>query len=200
MRKSRFVFVDVDTQFDFMYPEGKLYVPGAEALEPQLKALMAHARRTGIPVVASADAHAPDDPEFMQFPSHCVQGTPGQERIDATRRTDAQIIPNHPVELDLTGVEAVVIEKNVFDLFANPNSDAVFQILSPDMCYVFGVATDFCVLAAVLGLRQRGYPVTVIEDAIKAVTPEGEARALAEMQAAGVRFAKVAQVLQETVA
>lgn len=199
MQKSRFVFVDVDTQFDFMCPQGRLYVPGAEQLEPQLATLMAHARREGIPVVASADAHSPDDPEFAQFPPHCVKGTPGQERIAVTHLAGAQIVPNAPVELDLGAVEALVLEKTVFDLFGNPNSEGVFQTLAPEMCYVFGVATDYCVRAAALGLRQRGYAVTVVEDAVKAVSPEGEVRARAEMQAAGVLFASVEQVVREAV-
>ena len=29
---SRLLFWDVDTQFDFMHPAGKLYVPGAETI------------------------------------------------------------------------------------------------------------------------------------------------------------------------
>lgn len=197
MKKSQFVFVDIDTQRDFIYPEGGLYVPAAETLEPNLALLIGFAREQGIPVVASADAHAPDDPEFSVFPPHCVSGTPGQERVVATHLAEAQVIPNRPVDLDISRSSALVLEKTVFDVFGNPNSEAVFQTLSPEMCYVFGVATDYCVRAAALGLRQRGYAVSVIRDAIKAVTPDGEARSLAEMADAGVRFVDTAEVLKE---
>ncbi|PIQ27072.1 isochorismatase [bacterium (Candidatus Blackallbacteria) CG17_big_fil_post_rev_8_21_14_2_50_48_46] len=193
-----FVFVDIDTQFDFMRPEGGLYVPGAEGLEPGLARLIQHARSHGIPIVASADAHAPDDPEFSQFPPHCVKGTSGQKRVEATRIAEAQILPNTPSDFNPEESQALVLEKTVFDIFGNPNAEAVFQAWAPERCYVFGVATDYCVRAAALGLRQRGYTVTVIEDAIKAVTPEGEARTLEEMRAAGVHFAKLEQVLEET--
>jgi len=61
-------FVDVDTQFDFMDPQGKLYVPGAEKLIPNLQRLTEWACRRSVPIVASADCHPADDPEFGQFP------------------------------------------------------------------------------------------------------------------------------------
>ena len=38
------VFVDVDTQIDFLFPAGALYVPGAEALVPKIAALNRYAR------------------------------------------------------------------------------------------------------------------------------------------------------------
>jgi hypothetical protein len=37
------VFWDVDTQVDFMSPEGKLYVPGAETIAPNLGRLTDYA-------------------------------------------------------------------------------------------------------------------------------------------------------------
>jgi len=46
------IFWDVDTQVDFMEPEGKLYVPGAETIIPNLQALTASAAEHGILVIA----------------------------------------------------------------------------------------------------------------------------------------------------
>ncbi|HEY9842781.1 MAG TPA: cysteine hydrolase family protein, partial [Candidatus Obscuribacterales bacterium] len=109
--KHKTVFVDIDTQFDFMNPEGGLYVPGAESLDGNLRRLLAYAGSHDIPVLASADAHAPDDPEFQVFPPHCVKGTPGQLRVDATADPQAKVIANSPQELDLTGTRSVVLEK-----------------------------------------------------------------------------------------
>ena len=48
------VFVDVDTQRDFLEPDGALAIPGAEAILPNLARLTAFARRQGIPVLATA--------------------------------------------------------------------------------------------------------------------------------------------------
>ena len=78
------VFVDVDTQADFMLPGGRLYVPGAEGLLATLARLRDFAEQHDIPVLASTDAHPTDAREFEQWPPHCVHGTPGQLKIPET--------------------------------------------------------------------------------------------------------------------
>ncbi len=40
------VFFDVDTQIDFLYPAGALYVPGAETIVDRIAALNRFAART----------------------------------------------------------------------------------------------------------------------------------------------------------
>src|SRR5512137_1459018 len=102
--KSLF-FMDVDTQRDFMLPDGALYVPGAERIIPRLRRLFDFARKHGITIVSSADAHTPKDPEFEQFPPHCVQGTAGQRKIDET------LLPR-PVT-----IENRLADRNLLELF-----------------------------------------------------------------------------------
>ena len=75
---------DVDTQVDFMLPEGKLYVPGAEETIPAMERLVAAARAAGVVHVASADDHELTDPELSDapdfldtYPPHCLRGTSG---------------------------------------------------------------------------------------------------------------------------
>lgn len=197
-------FFDVDTQFDFMSARGALYVPGAEALVGAMEALLGAARARGIPVVASMDAHVPDDPEFAIFPPHCIKGTPGAAKIPATRAMrpltvdvgsdfDLRQVPT----LGIAGRD-IVIEKLTYDVFTNPNAERVLARLAIPEWVVFGVATDYCVRAAVLGLRERGYAVTLVTDAIAAVDikPGDGDRALAEMRAAGAAFATTVEVMQ----
>src|SRR5579885_2662099 len=94
MMDGGWVFLDIDTQVDFMLPHGALYVPGAEQIIPNLRALMVYAQEHQIPVLSSADAHAPDDPSFAQWPPHCVVGTEGQRRIPETQLSPSLVIPN----------------------------------------------------------------------------------------------------------
>ena len=86
MLGRRLVFVDIDTQRDFLDPAGALYVPGAQAILGCLERLTNHARTHAIPVLASACAHEPGDAELRQFRPHCMVGTAGQARVDATGR------------------------------------------------------------------------------------------------------------------
>ena len=44
--KNKTAFVDIDTQFDFMDPRGRLYVPGAEYIIDNIKKLFRYAKRT----------------------------------------------------------------------------------------------------------------------------------------------------------
>src|SRR5439155_735708 len=68
---------EVDPQADFMLPDGKLYVPGAEKLLPNIRRLTDAARDGKVFLVSHGCFHTNDDPEFKMFPPHCVQGTPG---------------------------------------------------------------------------------------------------------------------------
>ncbi len=199
MTAQRVAFFDVDTQKDFMEPTGALYVKGAERLTENLAALTAHARAKGIPQVASADAHPPDDPEFKQFPPHCLAGTPGQRKIPETDLGDAPVIPSRTVpagDLDRAArANRALFEKVTFDAFTNPNLEGFLARLGAEEFVVYGVATDYCVRAAVLGLRRLGYPVRLVTDAVAAVAEDTGRKAMAEMLAAGARPVTTREVL-----
>lgn len=197
------VFLDVDTQVDFMTSKGSLYVPGAENIVANLKTLFALARENHIPVLSSADAHPPDDPSFKVWPPHCVIGTPGQRRIPASMLPGAEIIPNRADAFKPPAKWAgqTIIEKTEYDFSTNPNFDRILTSLSssfgPIRFVVFGVATEYCVRSSVLALRHRQIPVVLVVDAIRGITPEGEKKALDEMRAAGVRLVTTAEVCAE---
>src|SRR5881397_1577261 len=87
----RVIFWDVDTQYDFMKADGKLYVPDAEQLIPNLKKLTDYAHGHGICIVASADDHVLNHSEISAhpdwkttFPPHCLRGTLGRRKIPKT--------------------------------------------------------------------------------------------------------------------
>ena len=189
-------FFDVDTQVDFMDPQGKLYVPHAEDIVPRLVQLMSYARERNIPVLSSADAHAPDDPEFKIWPPHCVTGTRGQQHIKETSLPGALTVSMHSGPFVPPGKwpPQIIIEKEVYETSANPNFDAILKALGAHRYVVFGVVTEYCVRADVLALRRRNMPVELVVDAIKAIDEEDGRKAIDEMTAAGAELVTAAEV------
>ena len=172
------VFVDVDTQIDFLFPAGALYVPGAERLLPAIARLNHFAAAQGIPLISTTDAHSEDDPEFRQWPAHCVAGTTGQLKPGET----------------LIGAGQIIVEKQTLDVFGNPDFPGLIERLQADRYVVYGVATDYCVRLAIAGLLATGKPVALVTDAIAAVNPEDGARSVHEFTARGGTLAAVSEV------
>ena len=185
-QSEHLVFVDVDTQADFMLPGGRLYVPQAEEIIPNLGELMLWARARQVPIISTSDAHAPDDSEFAHWPPHCVSGAPGQQHIPETLFPDAVVIENSPDAFHLPRgwVGQIIVEKRVYDFTTNVNIEAILASLARPRFVVFGVATEYCVRSSVLALRKRNLPVAVVRDAIKAISAEQGRKAVEEMVAA----------------
>lgn len=183
------VFVDVDTQLDFLFPAGALYVPGAERIVPAIGCLNRYAAANGIPVVSTADAHTENDPEFKVWPHHCVVGTWGQHKAERTLLPNRVVIPNREVRIELA--PQIIVEKQTVDVFKAPNLARVIERLAADRFVVYGVVTEICVLYAVRGLLQFGKPVTVVTDAVETLAEEQGRQALAEACSAGATLSTV---------
>jgi len=205
----RRVLWDVDTQHDFMLPEGKLYVPGAEEAAPAMARLVAAARAAGVVHVASADDHELNDPEISDepdfrntFPPHCLRGTPGAEKVPETKQSDPfpfSLVPFPPgliPELVEGRRELLLLKKN-FDVFTNPNTDALLAALDPEEIVVFGVATDVCDDAAIQGFLRRGRRVRFVEDAARGLDEERVAACTASWREGGVEFTTADELIAD---
>jgi nicotinamidase/pyrazinamidase len=51
-----------------------------------------------------------------------------------------------------------------------------------------GLVLEYCVLESALGAREEGFEATVIKDATRSLTMEGEKEALKKLRAAGVEI------------
>lgn len=168
---------DTDTQNSFCNKDGSLYVPGAEYVKYNQALLVEKAQYRKILHLATADDHEWCDeeisfsPDFIKtYPPHCMRGTLGAEKIDATKQRDAIAFglypyPKKKVEELLVNTQEVMILKKNFDAFTNPNVEYVLNWAEPDRVFVFGVATDVCVKAAVEGLALRGHQIYIVQDA-----------------------------------
>ncbi len=172
----RTVFVDVDTQLDFLYPAGALYVPGAERIVPAIARLNRYAAAQGIPVLSTADAHAEDDTEFRAWPPHCIAGTVGQHKAAATLLDGRVVVPNTDAAFNLDGASQIVVEKQTLDAFETRTLGRVLKALYADRFVVYGVVTEVCVSHVARGLLALGKSVVVIEDATKELRADEAAR------------------------
>jgi nicotinamidase/pyrazinamidase len=173
-------------------------VPGAEELIPKLKEITEYARQKGYQIMGSVDAHNEDDHELLRndgpFPDHCMKQTFGQKKIREVRPESPFFITtmkeNNLDFLDKYMKGEFFFEKQHYDVFTNENTEPVLKRFGVERAIVYGVATDYCVKAAAVGMANIGIEVYVLTDAISAITPETEKAALEEMKKAGVKFAE----------
>jgi nicotinamidase/pyrazinamidase len=196
------VFWEVDTQADFMLPDGKLYVPGAERLLPNIRKLTDAASRGEVFLVSHGCYHLTDDPEFTTFPPHCIKGTRGAEFVPQALTERVLTIPNEPTAAlphDLSEHQQVLLEKQTLDIFESRHAEKVVERLHPRAEFVvFGVVTEYCVRLAAKGLIERGRRVSVVQDAIETLRAEDGRRTIADLQALGARFITTEQALMLT--
>jgi nicotinamidase/pyrazinamidase len=199
MEARRIVFWEVDTQADFMLPGGKLYVPGAEKIIPNLKSLVDAARQGRVLLVSDACRHTRNDPEFQTFPPHCIRGTPGARIIPEGLAQTFATVPNDSafqLPADILDNQQIVIEKQTLDVFDNPHTKTIVNRLGKHVEYVvFGVVTEYCVRLAAKGLLERGRKVSLVKDAIETLKSEDGRRTLKELEALGANLITTAEAL-----
>jgi len=195
-----YIFWEVDVQADFMLPGGKLYVPGAEKLLPNIRRLTDAARQGQVFLVSHGCFHTPDDPEFKTFPPHCVKGTAGAELVAEALTERVARVPNEAeanLPEDLSRYQQILLEKQTLNIFESSHADALVQRLGSQAEFVvFGVVTEYCVSFAVKGLLERGRRVAVVQDAIETLKPEDGQKTIAELERLGARLTTTDQALR----
>ena len=178
------VHFDIDTQLDFVVPAGALYAPGAEKIVETVAELNHRAPL----VISTMDAHAENDPEFRQWPHHCVAGCLGQRKPASTLLEKRVVVPNRPGEIAIGGARQIIIEKQALDCFTNIHLARILDSLDADHCLVYGVVTEICVKLAAFGLLKTGRKVEIVTSAIRSLDDAAAAATLADFQAAGGRL------------
>jgi nicotinamidase/pyrazinamidase len=199
MLSRNIIFWEVDTQADFMLPGGKLYVPGAEKLLPNVRRLTDAARQGRVFLVSHGCYHPPDDPEFATFAPHCIKGTPGAGVVSEALAERVITVPNDPAAAlpqDLSPYQQILLEKQTLDIFESRHADKLLRRLDRDAEFVvFGVVTEYCVRFAAKGLLERGRRVSVVADAIETLKPEDGKRTISELQTLGASLITTDQAL-----
>jgi nicotinamidase/pyrazinamidase len=156
--KKKTVFWDVDTQFDFMRPEGALYAPGAESIIDRISEIRHFALDHGYSMLADIDWHSQDNPEISDhpdmkttFPPHAMAGTPGAERVGYLGEVPIDYIDIDAVDVGILPKLVqkdqfhIVLRKQSLNVFASPNTHKLVDLVHPRHVVAFGVALDCCV-------------------------------------------------------
>ncbi len=201
MQSRDYILWEVDVQADFILPGGKLYVPGAEKLLPNIRQLTDAARRGEVFLVSHGCFHPANDPEFKQFPPHCLKGTPGAELVpEALAKNFVRVKNDANASLpeNLFKYQQIILEKETLDVFESRHADELVERLGNAAEFVvFGVVTEYCVSLAVKGLLKRKRRVAVVRDAIETLAPEVGNKTLAELQRLGAKLVSTEEILHQ---
>ena len=182
------IFFDIDTQIDFLYSAGALYVPGTERIVGIIAKLNRHAPF----LISTTDAHSEDDAEFQIYPHHCVVGTVGQQKPAETLLENRGVIPAAGA-----GARQLILEKQKLDCFSNPRLEPLLRELGVERCVVYGVVTEICVRFAAFGLLKLAKRVEIVTDAVKALDAGAAEKMFAEFAAAGGALTTAPEVLAQ---
>lgn len=206
------VLFGVDPQNDFGDPKGSLYCKGGYEIVGGGILLMKYAVHQSWLVGLSADWHPKDSGHFKPiglWPPHCVEETWGARFLpgiyDFLYFSWSPFFDLLKVNVFLKGTNN---DGNGYDPFEGKNAlnqgpEEVMGEPNQTTIIAWGIATNFCVRAFVLTALRKGYRVSVVLDACRAVpTPDNpppdfvtEEQAIEEMKAADGIMTTVEEVI-----
>ena len=117
------------------------------------------------------------------WPDHCVQGTDGAKVLIDNNTFQAIVKKGQNPKFDsYSGFQD--------DGGAKTEMDAILKAAGIKKLVVYGLATDYCVMATAIDAAANGYKVVVIEGLSKGVAPDTTAKALDTMKAKGIQILK----------
>ena len=155
----------VDMLNDFVY--GALTCQRGKAIVPATAALLAEARKAGVPVIYCNDAHLKGvDRELALWGDHAIAGTPGAEVI-------AELQPS---ERDY------VVPKRRYSGFFQTDLDMLLRELGVETVVMTGLHTHMCVRHTSADAYSLGYDVMVAKEATDSFTEEDYLSGLAYLK------------------
>lgn len=192
--------VDVNTQCDFLSAEGVLPIEDRQGVLERFKKLSDWVKKHRLPVASLVDAHRPGGENVRSPLFHCIEGTPGQQKVPFTLLPKRFLIDHDgslalPEDI-LDNYRQIIICKRTNDVFTNPKADRFFSTVQAKRWLVFGVGTERAIKSLVLGLLSRGKCPIVIGDACGYWDEQAAELALRQVEAKGAVVLETEHVLQ----
>ncbi len=195
----------VDMQGDFTtWKNGTLAVNGAdEAYVEKVARATALLKGKGFVVYGTQDWHPRNHISFagnhpgkkpfeaiqidgrtqVLWPDHCVQGTNGAKVLLDNNIFQAIVKKGQDPRFDsYSGFQD--------DGGAKTEMDTILKAAGVRKLVVYGLATDYCVMATAVDAAGNGYKVVVVEGLCRGVAPDTTAKALETMKAKGIQILK----------
>ena len=197
------VLLDLNTQADFLGSVAACVVKNAAELRPALRRVVAWAKWNHVPVISSVDSHRETETSHDGFPRHCIDGTPGQQKLPYTLfgsriRIEGDNTLAVPLKL-FDRHQQVIFRKRTHDLFGNPKADRFLTQLPVREFIIFGVGMEFSMKALALGLIARNKRVTVVADCCGFWSGTRADLSLRQMRAKGAVLVSVDELLARRV-
>ncbi|WP_409347253.1 cysteine hydrolase family protein [Paenibacillus sp. MBLB4367] len=159
----------IDYTKDFV--DGSLPVgePGI-AIEERVAALTREFAEAGDYVVMAVDLHEADDPfhpETKLFPPHNIRGTAGRALYGKLAETYREL-----------GERIRWMDKTRYSAFCGTDLELALRARGIEDVHLIGVCTDICVLHTAVDAYNKGFAITVHEDAVASFNQAGHEWAL----------------------
>jgi len=191
---ARAALIIIDMQRDFLEPGGFGAALGNDvsllrAAVAPCQAVLAAARRAGLPVIHTREGHRPD---LSDAPRLKVERGDPALRIGAPGPMGRILVrgePGHDIIAELTPKDGEpVIDKPGKGAFYQTDLDLMLRNRGIDTLLVCGVTTEVCVNTTVREANDRGYRCIVLADCCASYFPEFHKIGLAMIKAQGGIF------------
>jgi nicotinamidase-related amidase len=189
--KRRQVLVDINTQKDYLLPDGVASIRNHRRVLAHIRRMMAWARMTDIPIISTCEVH-PSNGSHDAPPMCCADGTIGQEKISYTLVRNRISFPadgstDLPRDM-LRRYQQVILHERCIDPFDEPRIDRLLSEVCAAEFILIGACAEGAVKAVALGLLQRDKRVMLIVDAIGYHDNREAKMAFRKMEAKGARL------------
>jgi nicotinamidase-related amidase len=166
--------VVVDMQNDFVRVGAPLEVPTARDTIPAHRALIAECRRLGIPVIYTKFLAGPERTLIWQWspvlapPVRCCWKGVKRAYGDAAEMLECTEI----IEELAPEPGDPIVEKFGYGSFHNTHLDDLLRARRVESVLITGTVTQICVDETARESFQRGYPTTIVSDAVSSYLPD----------------------------
>lgn len=186
------VLIDIDTQRDFLLPEGKACISNHAEVLANIRRVIAWARRRGVQIISTAEVHPNHNGSSPV--KYCIDGTQGQKKIRYTLLNNRISFPadtHNPLPADLMrAYRQIILHKRTVDPFDEPRIERLFAEVLANEFILIGTGTEDAVEATAIGLLHRGKNVRVVVDALGTHDIRKGSMALRKMKAKGAKLIK----------